>query len=121
MAESKRSRGQTSQRGEQRWYWVKAAYKAVRLGAPRRRHLWETTVFLIQAAEGSDERDPVLLREKAERIARSKECEYLAAGGDTVRWTFQGIEDIQCLVDVATEDGAEVYWEFFERVDRKPA
>jgi hypothetical protein len=65
--------------------------------------------------------DPALLQAKAERIARSKESDYLSATGDPIRWTFERVEDIQCLIDTAFEDGTEVYWEFFEKVDKQPA
>jgi hypothetical protein len=93
------------------WYWVSALFKAVHIGSSRKRHLWERTVFLVRATSGPKATDI------AEKVARGKEEEYLAAGGDKVRWVFQEIEKIQPLVDERFEDGTEVYWEFFERVD----
>jgi hypothetical protein len=105
--------------GEQSWYFVRATYKAVHLGRVRRRHLWERTVFLIRALgnDGLVPHEMAVLR--ANEVAREKEHEYEVEGGDTVRWVFQQIEDIQPLVDEPFGDGTEVYWEFFERVDRK--
>jgi hypothetical protein len=94
------------------WYWVAATYKAVHLGRVRRRHLWERTVFLIRAA--SAEEATVI----AQRVACDKEHEYLAVKGDTVRWVLQEVEDIQPLHDQVFEDGTEVFWQFFDRIDR---
>ena len=96
-----------------RWYWVSATYKAVHGGVSRRRHLWERTVFLIRAADDTE------AATTAENVARQKEHEYEAAGGDTVRWTFQEIEAIQPLFDERVGEGTEVYWELFERVDKR--
>jgi hypothetical protein len=90
------------------WYWVAATYKAVHVGKTRKRHLWERTVFLVQAAN-EDEASRL-----AEQVGREKEVEYLAAGGDTVRWVFQGIERMEQLLDERFENGTEVYWEFFK-------
>jgi hypothetical protein len=107
-----------SQAGEQSWYCVKATYKAVNPGRPRRRHLWERNVFLIRAPR-SDEIDPhpmALLR--AEEVARGKEHEYEVEGGKVCRWVFQQIEAVLQLGEVELEDGVEVYWEMFERVDK---
>src|SRR5262249_50803022 len=92
------------------WYWVAALYKAVHVGVPRKRHLWERTVFLVQATSDAE------AAQTAERVAREKEHEYVAAAGDLIRWTFQYIEDIQSLLDEAFEEGTEVYWTCFERV-----
>jgi hypothetical protein len=104
---------------EQSWYFVKATYKAVHLGRPRRRHLWERVIFLIRApqADGLTPHGMALLR--AEEVAREKEHEYEAAGGDTVRWVFQQIEEVKQLIDDEFVDGVEVYWQFFTRVDKK--
>jgi Domain of unknown function (DUF4288) len=104
---------------EQRWYCVKATYKAVNPVRPRRRHLWERNVFLIRAPS-SDALTPhpmALLR--AEEVAREKEHEYEVEGGATCRWIFQQIEAVIQLGEVELVDGVEVYWELFERVDRK--
>jgi hypothetical protein len=103
---------------DQDWYWVAATYKAVHVGVPRKRHLWERTVFLLRAPADCDR---VFLWEKAERVARTKEREYVGGTGDTIRWTFQEIEAIHSLFDRDLDDGTEVYWELFHRVDKKPA
>lgn len=102
------------------WYWVKAAYKGVHVGAVRRRHLWETTVFLIRGPRNSEVTPPDLVKGKAERVAKQKEHEYEAVGGHVVRWVFQQVDAIAPLVDDEIGDGTEVYWEYFERVDKVP-
>lgn len=94
------------------WYWVSATYKAVHPGATRRRHLWERTVFLVCAHADAD------ARVEAVRIAKGKQQEYVAAKDDLVRWELVEIEGIQALHDEVIGSGTEVYWEFFERVDR---
>jgi hypothetical protein len=101
----------TTDAENQNWYWVSALYKAVHLGTSRKRHLWERTVFLIRAA---GEADAACI---AKEQARAKEQEYVAAGGDTIRWVFQEVEQIHELFDREMGQGTEVYWEFFERVD----
>jgi len=93
------------------WYWVSATYKAVDPDKPRKRHLWERTAFLIRADDGE------AARSRAQQVAKDKEHEYQAKGG-TVRWVLQDIEDIQSLHDAEIGDGTEVYWQFFERVDK---
>lgn len=97
------------------WYWVSATYKAVHAGVARRRHLWERTVFLVRAG------DDAQAKVAAAEVARGKEHEYIAAGGDTVRWVLQEVEDVQPLFDADIGPGTEVYWTFFERVDRPEA
>jgi hypothetical protein len=101
-----------------RWYWVKATYKAVHLGKARRRHLWQRIVFLIRAPETDDLSPPPTVWSKAEEVARRKEHEYKAVGGETVRWVVQQIDDVRQLLDEEIIEGTEVYWEFFERVDQ---
>lgn len=97
-----------------RWFWARVLMKSTRPERARRRHLWERLVFLLRAGDLDD------ARVRAEAIARSKEHEYVAATGDRVRWVFQTIEDVQELMD-PIGDGTEVYWEFFERVDKTTA
>jgi hypothetical protein len=57
-------------------------------------------------------------RALANEVAREKEIECDTAT-HRVRWVFQQIEDVQCLHDSEFENGTEVYWEFFERVDKR--
>jgi hypothetical protein len=128
-ASEKGERRRSSARGddaEQQWFWVKATYKAVHVGAARKRHLWERNVFIVRGPESAsaiypDAAGDPELREKAEKIAREKEHEYVAAGGDTIRWVFQRIEQIQPIFDQKIGEGTEVYWELFERVDKTPS
>lgn len=80
----------------------------------RRRHLWERLVFLVRARTDEE------ARARAEALARVKEHEYIAAAGNPVRWTFQGVEEVQPLHDRDIMEGTEVYWEFVERVDAAP-
>lgn len=94
------------------WYSATVLFKAVHPGAVRRRHLWERNTFLLRASEDCS------IAEKAERIAREMEHEYESAGGQLVRWEFQSVEKIQELFDAELDDGTEVCWEFFERVDK---
>lgn len=98
-----------------RWWWVSALYKCVHINKPRRRHLWERTVFLIRASDAQE----------AERVAwevgRGKEHEYQVAGGETVRWALHSIEQCMDLFDAEIGQGTEVYWALFERVDKEPS
>jgi hypothetical protein len=102
------------------WYWVKASFKAVHVGAVRRRHLWQTIVFLIRGPRNYEVTPPASVKRKAEQVAKQKEHEYEAVGGHTVRWVFQHINAIAPLVDNEIGEGAEVYWEFYVRVDKEP-
>jgi hypothetical protein len=95
------------------WFWVAATFKAVHESQPRRRHLWEKTVFLIQA---SDEHE---CRAKAIAHAEQKQHSYFTASGSLLSWVFQEIEEVQALLSGEVTDGTEVYWQFFERVDKK--
>ena len=97
-----------------RWYWARTLMKSTRPDRARRRHLWERLVFLVRAGDHEG------ARVRAEAIAREKEHEYVSATGDRVRWTFHAIEEVQELMD-PIGDGTEVYWEFFERVDKAPS
>jgi hypothetical protein len=94
------------------WFWAAALFKAVHPKRPRKRHLWERTVFLVRAP------DEAAARERARDVALRKEHEYITATGDQLRWTFQEVEEVQSLHDAELGEGAEVYWQFFERVDR---
>jgi hypothetical protein len=57
-------------------------------------------------------------REKTERVACTKEHEYMGGKGDTIRWVCQEIEAIHSLLDREFEEGTEMYWELFHRVDK---
>lgn len=95
------------------WYWVAATCKAVHKSEPRRRrYLWERTIFLVQAANDHE------CREKAMIQAEQKQHSYVSATGSSVRWVFQEIEELQPLHSEEFTDGTEVYWKFFERVDK---
>ena len=54
----------------------------------------------------------------AVNIAQSKEHEYKNSKGKDVRWTFQEVNQIESLFDQQPQDGTEVYWHFFEKVDK---
>jgi hypothetical protein len=104
----------------ERWYWVKATYKGVHVGAARRRHLWQTIVFLIRGVRSYELPHPASVWRKADEVARQKEHQYEASDGHTVRWVLQHVEAMAPLVDDAIGEGTEVYWEFYEKVDKKP-
>ena len=44
----------------------------------------------------------------ADRVARSKEHEYVGARGDTIRWTLHKVENVQELFDQCPGEGTEV-------------
>lgn len=98
-----------------KWWSVTATYKSVHPEQlTRRRNLWERTTFLIRA-DGETEAQAV-----ARDVAKGKEHGYTVASGDTVQWTLGEIEDVQELIDEKVQQGMEVRWQFFERID-KPA
>jgi hypothetical protein len=97
------------------WYCAKTTYKSVDVGVVRKRHLWERKFILIQ---GPRNLNPASLVPLVESIAREKEHEYTAISGNQVRWVFQEVEEIKELDDPVIKEGSEVYWEFFERVDK---
>lgn len=97
---------------ESTWYWVAAVYKSVAVGMPRKRNLWMRSVFVFRA---SDTEDPTV---RGNEIARAHEHEYRNAFGRTVRWQLQSVEAVERLFDPDISSGTEVYWQFFERVDR---
>lgn len=94
------------------WYSAVALFKAVHIGKARKRNLWERTVFLLRAPNAEE---AVAV---ADRMAREQECEYVAAGGDTVHWTYQKLEGVLELLDDEMKAGTEVYWQLFERSDK---
>jgi hypothetical protein len=102
----------------QRWYWVEATFKAIHLGVVRRKHLWQRIVFLIRGPETDELSAPPSVWSKAEEVARRKEHQYEVAGGHTVRWVLQQVNEVRQLLDEEIIDGTEVHWEFFERVDK---
>ena len=104
-----------SQGTELTWYCVRATYKSVHVREPRRRHLWERTFFLLSAPP---HQGPADVRRRAEQVARTKEDEYVAVAGNTVRWIFHEVEDIEELPSFSPETGGEVYCELFTRVDK---
>jgi hypothetical protein len=97
---------------EEEWFWVAALFKSVHPERPRKRHLWERTVFLVRAP------DEAAAQVRAREVALGKEHEYVTAAGERLRWTFQEVEAVQSLHDAELGEGTEVYWQFFERVDR---
>jgi len=96
-----------------KWYGVSAVYKAIHVGARRRRHLWERIIFVIQAAS-----EPAA-DEIALQVARDKEREYVGGGGDVISWVLQEVEKVEEILDAEIREGTEVLWEFFERVDKR--
>lgn len=99
---------------DRHWCSATALFKAVHPSDQhRRRHLWERSVFLLCAG------DDQAAEELAVRMARGMEHEYEAAAGHLVRWEFQQLECVLELMDREPQPGTEVYWEFFERVDRR--
>lgn len=100
--------------GSQQWYWVRALYKALLPERPRRKHLWESTVFLVRGSSESE------ASRKAAALARSKEQEYIGGCGDRVQWVLVGIEEMQPIMDDELKDGTEVYWRHFHKFDEKP-
>jgi len=96
------------------WYSVTANYKAVHLDKPRRRNLWEQTIFLVVAASEEE------AQQIGHKIAKSKENQYLSVSGGQVLWQLVEVIDVKELIDQELKQGMEVGWRFFERVD-KPA
>ena len=96
------------------WYGVTATYKAAHPGQRRRRHLWERITFLIRAENDAS------AEIAARRVAEEKEHEYTTASGDMVRWVVQEIESVQSILDDDIDEGTEVSWQFYERVDKMP-
>lgn len=97
-----------------KWFWVCALYKSERGSkkeAQRKRHLWERRVFLIRAVRGEE-------RRMAREAAKAHEHKYKNARGETVYWRLKSIESYAELFDKRVSNGTEVFWEFFERVDR---
>src|SRR4029079_9328817 len=89
------------------------------LGAARRRHVWETNVFLIRGPRVCEITIPAAVKNKAEGMARAKELEYEASGGHTVRWVYQYVSAMAPLVDDEIVEGTEVYWEFYTKADKQ--
>lgn len=94
-------------------YGVAARYKAVHVGSQRRRHLWEQIIFVIYARDEDD------AKVVAEMVAREKEHEYLNEAGEIVHWVLMEIEQVKKISDDMSQNGAEVYCDFFEKVDKK--
>jgi hypothetical protein len=91
------------------------AYAAVILyssssSSPNYQPLYEETVTVIiaQSQEHAEER--------ARNFASTRETEYNNTYGETIRWRFERIVDIQSISD-ALEDTAEVYTRHFYDYD----
>lgn len=97
------------------WWSATATFKATHPERPRRRNLWERTTFLVWAA-GHEEAEAAALA-----LARDKQHEYQGATGELVRWVLGELKEVKELADQELRPGAEVQWEFFERVDNLPA
>lgn len=69
--------------------------------------LYEESIVLVDAA-GED-----AAREVAERIARSKEHNYLNAEHKQVRWVFLRLLELQDLCEAELSSGVEVYSRLF--------
>ena len=95
------------------WWSATATFKATHPQKPRRKHLWERTTFLVSAA-GHEEAEAAALS-----LARGKEHEYQGATGELVRWVLGELEQVKELADQELKPGAEVYWEFFQKVDKR--
>jgi Domain of unknown function (DUF4288) len=94
------------------WYSVTANYKAVHLEKPRRRNLWEQTIFLIIAASDEEAQQP------GYEVAKSKEHQYLSVSGGQVLWHLIEVVHVKALIDQELKQGMEVGWRFFEKVDK---
>lgn len=95
-----------------KWYSISTTYKSIHVDVPRKRHLWEHLVFLVRAPNEASAKKVAL------QVAEEKQHEYLASRGDVVRWVFQDVESIQEILDDEIHQGTEVFWEFYEKVDK---
>ena len=96
------------------WYSVTANYKAVHLDKPRRRNLWEQTIFLVMAATEEE------AQQVGYDVAKSKEHQYLSVSGGQVLWQLIEVVDVKEIIDQELKQGMEVGWRFFEKVDKAP-
>ena len=97
----------------QSWYWASAKYKAITGDSSKRKHLWQDIVFLFRASSSDDAQGVAL------SIAKGKEHTYKNHKQDNVQWMFQQVNQIEELFDQSLQDGAEVYWKFYEKVDSR--
>lgn len=95
----------------QSWYWASATYKATVPGKKQKRPLWQDIVFIFQA--NTDDVQAV-----ASEIAQKKEHRYENSKGSEVRWIFQKINQIEELFDRQPQNGTEVYWKLYEKLDK---
>jgi len=87
------------------WFAASLLFKSVHPGQVDD-HLWEESIFLVRA-ESEEE-----ARQKADRLGKAEEHEYVAANGEMTQWTFQGVERIQEILDDKLEDGTEIFSRF---------
>jgi len=95
------------------WYSVRDQFRS-EIQGDTDPYLWEECVFVMQAP--SDE----AAQRKAVDVAKAKQHDYLNDEGETVRWVFVGVEEVQDLCEDETDDGTEVYSRLYFESDKKP-
>ena len=85
------------------WYSVEALFRCDDANEKTNEVLYEKSIFLIKVENEQ------LVREKAERIARTFEVDYKNSDDDKVTWKFVKILDTQDICEDTLYDGVEVF------------
>ncbi len=73
--------------------------------------LYEECFILIEAGSLDE------ARSKALAMANERASEYRNEMGETIRWTFERLIDVNRLLDDVLEDGSEIYARHFRNYD----
>ncbi len=92
------------------WYVVTFIFKCEIEGEPTNTDLW-TCIGQVHVIRASN-RD--LAYEKAMTLGKSHEHSYENADGQTVRWLFVGLENLEELLDDEIRDGTEICGRVFD-------
>ena len=92
-----------------RWYSGRLLYESLHgeEDEPPEEALFEEIVVVFRCEEEDD------IVSKLTALAKTHEQEYVAAAGNTVRWVFREILEIQDISAYAIEDGTEVYFRWW--------
>ena len=89
------------------WFSVRLLFVSEIQGADNQDRLCEESIILVQ------ERDEAEAKKAAERFASAMRQEYANEQGETVKWRFIGVLEVQDLCEAKIVNGAEVWSRLF--------
>ena len=96
------------------WYSAKLVFESTINGVKEPNFLCEESIRVLLADSEED------ARTRAEQIGRAAEHDYMNEAGESVRWQFVSVLEVQDLSETDLQDGTEVFSKLFRQDDSDP-